>query len=161
MGGGFLQSFQRKFSRPQAPAGQLIYAIGDIHGRADLLGLLLSRIRRDAARQDMPAAAIFLGDYIDKGPEGRAVIDMLTRGPLPGFETIFLKGNHEAELFRFLAEPMHGPLWASYGGAATLRAYGVEPPQGPNPVAGWRAAHLAFRRAVPLAHRALDRKSVV
>ncbi|MBF0110627.1 MAG: serine/threonine protein phosphatase [Magnetococcales bacterium] len=109
------------------PSGLRIYAVGDIHGRADLLGHLLDLINVDALA--IPATtrkmAIFLGDYIDRGDHSREVIDRLLNDPLPGFETVFLKGNHESEMMSFLAQPdpVHG--WLQHGGQATLFSYRV------------------------------------
>jgi serine/threonine protein phosphatase 1 len=146
---------QRPPLRPRAPEGTLIYAVGDIHGRLDLLDKLLSRIRRDAARSQAVApvkpVAVFLGDYIDRGPDSRAVLERLAGDPLPGFETHFLLGNHEAELMGFLRSAARGLGWARHGGAETLESYGVSAPRGEDPVA-WEAARAAFAAAVPADH---------
>lgn len=146
---------QKPPARPCAPDGAVIYAIGDIHGRLDLLDRLLSRIRRDAARSQAVApvkpVAVFLGDYIDRGPASRAVLERLAGDPLPGFETHFLLGNHEAELLGFLRTASRGPGWARHGGAETLEAYGVTAPRGEDPVV-WEAARAAFAAAFPAAH---------
>ena len=112
---------------PAVPAGQRIYAIGDIHGRLDLLDELLQMIRRD---NEMRAplercTLIFLGDYIDRGAESRGVIERLLTGIPDGFERICLKGNHEDFLLRSLSDPDIVPLWMVNGGVATLASYGV------------------------------------
>jgi serine/threonine protein phosphatase 1 len=147
---------QKPPERPCAPEGALVYAIGDVHGRLDLFERLLSRIRRDAARSQAVAAvkpiAVFLGDYIDRGPESRAILERLCNDPLPGFETHCLLGNHEAELLGFLKDAARGPGWARYGGAETLHAYGVTAPRTADPIA-WEAARRAFAEALPASHR--------
>ncbi len=108
------------------PAGSRVYAIGDIHGRADLLEALHAQIAADAAG----AAAgrrvvIYLGDYVDRGLQSREVIDLLLDAPLAGFESVHLKGNHEDFMLRFLDAPKAGPGWFMNGGGATLYSYGV------------------------------------
>lgn len=115
-------------SDPAAPPGQRLYAIGDIHGRADLLDQLHDLILKDRAGADAETQciAIYLGDYIDRGPDSRAVIDRLVHDPLPGFETVHLCGNHDDFLLRFLEDPSIAPLWLANGGDATLSSYGIE-----------------------------------
>src|SRR5690554_5006405 len=96
-----------------APQGERLYAIGDVHGRADLLERLLSRIGEDAALA--PAGTrrvlVYLGDYVDRGLQSREVIDLVLNGTPPGFETICLKGNHEDCMLRFLEDRATGPHW--------------------------------------------------
>lgn len=109
---------------PRVPVGRRIYAIGDIHGRLDLLTLLHQQIRDDAQTAVGDKLVVYLGDYIDRGPASRAVIDALIAAPLPGFARVFLKGNHEDMMLRFLAGPPD-PLWLFNGGIATLASYRV------------------------------------
>jgi serine/threonine protein phosphatase 1 len=117
---------------PQAPAGSRIYAIGDVHGRADLLRRLQGLIHEDAYRRQAPRnVVVYLGDYVDRGDESPAVIDLLLDEPLPSFESFYLKGNHEESVLRFLEDTSVGPAWLFYGGAQTLRSYGVRPPEVP------------------------------
>ncbi|MBE3046381.1 serine/threonine protein phosphatase, partial [Candidatus Bathyarchaeota archaeon] len=83
----------------------MLYVIGDIHGRADLLTELLQLIERDAAGEDANRKQlIFLGDYIDRGPDSRRVIEFLIDRCSAPFEARFLKGNHEQLLLDFLAD---------------------------------------------------------
>ncbi|HWE75848.1 MAG TPA: metallophosphoesterase family protein [Stellaceae bacterium] len=111
------------------PAGTRVYAIGDIHG-----SLVPLRLLRDAIREHADAhpigrkCLIYLGDYIDRGFDSRAVIEMLVNEKLPGFEHVFLKGNHEDGLLRFLADGSNATFWVAYGGIATMFSYGVKPP---------------------------------
>ena len=126
-----LRFWRREKDEPQAPArlpaGQRLYAVGDIHGRLDLLRALLEKIAADAA--NAPEALkriIFIGDYVDRGMESRGVIDLLLQKPPDGFQpSVFLKGNHEDSMLKFLADPVAAQQWLSYGGLATLFSYGV------------------------------------
>jgi serine/threonine protein phosphatase 1 len=113
---------------PSLPQGQLLYAIGDIHGRADLLAALLRDIVDDADRSAAVErrALVFLGDYVDRGPDSRGVVDILL-GDLPrGFEGHFLKGNHEALLLDFLENPTGLDQWLANGAAPTFSSYGID-----------------------------------
>jgi serine/threonine protein phosphatase 1 len=116
---------------PRVAAGELIYAVGDVHGRRDLLLRLLDLIERDGrCRQDgRVVRLIFLGDYIDRGDDSAAVLDVLSNLAVTGIAGIeFLLGNHEAALLDFLREPERGNAWLAYGGRQTLASYGVRPP---------------------------------
>lgn len=110
-----------------------IYAVGDIHGRADLLAPLLSQIEIDIALHPISRpVVVFLGDYIDRGPSSRTVLELLTNKDLP-FETIFLKGNHEAFLLKFLESSEVLDDWRQCGGLETLISFGIKPPINPAP----------------------------
>jgi serine/threonine protein phosphatase 1 len=136
------------------PRGEIVYAIGDIHGRSDLLAELLSLIEQDAAASDTTTKTlVFLGDYVDRGPDSRGVIDLLTTGLPSSFKTHFLKGNHEEFLLDFLADPSSLDGWLRNGGEETLRSYdvdvdGLEACRAP-PMA-WQAA---LQDVLPKAHR--------
>ena len=131
-----------------------MYAIGDIHGRLEPLAELVDRIARDGSRpKARRRVAIFLGDYVDRGLRSREVIDFLLADPLPGFETVFLKGNHEALLLAFLEDAGAGPQWLSAGGLATLVSYGVSARPGPRDRAHVEALRAGFDAALPDAHR--------
>lgn len=101
------------------------YAIGDVHGRADLLADLLAAIRVDAATADRPLL-VFLGDYVDRGPDSRGVIDLVLAG-LPGFDVVRLKGNHEDMMAAFLfgGDRRLADAWLYNGADATLQSYGL------------------------------------
>lgn len=105
----------------------MIYAVGDIHGRQDLLDDLHRRMAEDArSKSDLRPVAIYLGDYVDRGPRSRDVIETLVGNPLEGFEAVHLKGNHEDMMLAFLEAPETGPRWLANGGLATLASYGIE-----------------------------------
>jgi serine/threonine protein phosphatase 1 len=100
------------------------YAIGDIHGMLDLLRDALGWIRADAGRER--SRVVFLGDYVDRGPSSRQVLDLLIAGPPAGYEWVCLRGNHEQMMVDALASPgRDGDVWLDNGGAATMRGYRV------------------------------------
>lgn len=111
--------------RPRVPAGRRVYAVGDIHGRADLLTELLMRIDNDLRlRPDALAIQVFLGDYVDRGPHSREVIDLLIDRQRC-HQTMFLKGNHEDCMLQALADPAALADWKMIGGLSTILSYGV------------------------------------
>ncbi|MBM3646079.1 MAG: serine/threonine protein phosphatase [Alphaproteobacteria bacterium] len=112
---------------PSLQPGHRAYVIGDIHGRADLLAELLAVIKADAMLRPGPGknVIVYLGDFVDRGPQSREVIDLILSDPLPDFAEVRLLGNHDETLLRFLGDPQIGPTWSSYGGDATLLSYGV------------------------------------
>lgn len=140
-------------THPTLPEGQLLYAVGDIHGRLDLLERLLDLIGRDAKASTADRLTlIFLGDYVDRGPDSRGVVERLISDFSRGFDVHFLKGNHEAILLDFLAEPWRLDHWLQNGGEETMRSYGVDTErlaQLGAPAAAWRQA---FAEALPEAH---------
>ena len=100
----------------------VIYAVGDIHGYADLLDDLMAQIERDAAQyRDRPIEVVFVGDYVDRGPDSRGVIASLRRWQ-PGFSLTFLKGNHEHLLVQTIAQPGL-EVGADMGQAETFESY--------------------------------------
>ena len=101
-----------------------VYVIGDVHGRLDLLDRVIAAIHRDVEEPGPGALTVTLGDYIDRGPASRGVIDRLSENPFPT-PYVALKGNHEALLEDFLADPKIGPHWWRLGGIETLHSYGV------------------------------------
>jgi len=116
----------KRSPEPRVPEGWQIYAVGDIHGRADLLRDLHQKIAGDAATAGaVRNVVVYLGDYIDRGPASREVVDILIEQPLAGFEAIHLRGNHEDFLLRFLEDSSVGRTWMFNGGRATLESYGI------------------------------------
>jgi len=139
---------------PSLPDGQLLYAIGDIHGRLDLLGMLLATIEADAAQsRSSQKTLVFLGDYIDRGPDSRGVVEVLLDGLPPDFEPHFLKGNHEALLLAFLDDASTLHQWLINDAKTTMRSYGVDVRLLEREVTSpetWRGAFVA---ALPESHR--------
>jgi serine/threonine protein phosphatase 1 len=152
---------------PTVPAGTRVYAIGDSHGCVERLRALHQAILadRDAAPAAGPPATrwvvVYLGDYVDRGPDSRGVIDLLLSDPLPGFESVYLKGNHEDLMLGVLDEGQAPMTWLVNGGGATLESYGIDPeevtrdsrdrpPRGLAP--RLPAAHLDFLHGLALSH---------
>jgi serine/threonine protein phosphatase 1 len=138
--------------QPRGPAGRRLYAIGDVHGRLDLLHALLEQI--DADIRTRPSGEIvlaFLGDLIDRGPDSRGVIDLVRSQPIAGARTVTLKGNHEDCLVRGLnGEPALLADWLGFGGYECAQSYGVEI----GALFGRAPAEIEpiIAQAVPLAH---------
>ena len=130
----------------------LIYAIGDIHGRYDLLCDLLRRIARDQASDARTPLLVFCGDYIDRGPDSDLVIETLLwlqqAGPWP---LVLLKGNHEQVLLEFTDDPIRARGWLQVGGDAVFSAYGLEPPDAGDEF-GLIEARDALMDAMPASH---------
>ncbi len=151
----------------RVPSGCVVYVIGDVHGRADLLDRIHAAIRDNARRATaVRRVAVYLGDYIDRGPDSCRAVETLVRQPLAGFETVALKGNHEDLLLRFLdGDDEAGGHWLTYGGRDTLASYGIAtPPAGVQSAAALAelrarvagqmpASHLQFFRALKVRHR--------
>ena len=106
----------------------MIYSIGDIHGRLDLLGVLRRKILKDAETKEGSHKIIFLGDYVDRGPDGKGVLDYLMSEPFDGFEHIFLRGNHEDMLVDSLLGTKNSlSFYLENGGNSTVRSFGLDP----------------------------------
>lgn len=134
------------------PKAHRAYAIGDVHGRLDLLDEMLATIAADnKARKPARTTIIFLGDLIDRGPQSFEVVERL-RTYHPGFANlVFLMGNHEEVLLRILSgETDILPDWLRFGGAECARSYGLDPVdlETREPAAALRL----LRRAVPKEH---------
>ena len=137
---------------PKAPKGYRAYAVGDVHGRLDLLDRLLAKIEQDVARR--PARRVLLvmlGDLIDRGPDSRGVVERLRAYRHERIKPYFLSGNHEEVLLRIL-KGERGVLanWLKYGGAECLRSYGCDPSQFDQ--RNERAALSAVAQAIPPEH---------
>ena len=136
------------------PKGTRIYAIGDVHGRDDLLEQVFARVDRHIATHpvDRPIQ-VLLGDYIDRGPNSRDVLErLITR--LGSLETVLLKGNHETCLLEFLNKPSMLQSWGQMGGFETLMSYGITPSLDADAEAQTKLA-TALQAAVPKPHLVL------
>lgn len=147
--------FQGKPPAAAAPADERLYAVGDIHGCAGLLTRLLAKI--DADPCDKKRRLIFLGDYVDRGEDSKAVIDTLLAIGASAPDTIFLKGNHEQAILDFLDAPDRNEDWLHWGGDKTLESYGVADiwQKSPADLAEalahrMPAAHLSFLKSLAL-----------
>ena len=123
---------RRLFFRTKSPVGpknHRAYAIGDVHGRLDLLDRLLKRVESDIAERPAgKVSIIFLGDLIDRGSHSAQVVERLRTYECAGAGTHFIMGNHEEVMLRVLeGEPGVLSSWLRFGGAETLQSYGVDP----------------------------------
>jgi len=140
---------------PACVAGELIYAIGDIHGRYDLLKKMLARIVADASERAHGRLPILVlcGDYVDRGPDSARVLTALDWIRRDGrVQLRLIKGNHEAAFLAFLKDPQDGEPWLRFGGDATLRSYGVTPPADPADQAEMIRARDDLLEHMPAAH---------
>lgn len=152
----------------RTPPDTVIYAVGDIHGRADLLAAIQALIAADAPRREARRRqVVYLGDYVSRGGDSREVVDRVRNWLPEGFERIALKGNHEDLLLRFLdGELDAGRHWFDYDGLDTLAHYGVaiddRRARDDASVSALRdrfaaalpQAHLDFFRSLPASHGA-------
>jgi len=146
---------------PAVPDGERLYAIGDVHGRLDLLDQLLARIAQDdAARGAARTRLILLGDLIDRGPDSRGVVERAIALCAGDADVTVLQGNHEEMMLAALrsegSEAMR--FFIRCGGRETLLSYGISPDEFEEGSLGdLRAlalervpeAHVAFLDALP------------
>lgn len=172
-----MRVFRKLFSKAQPEnkrpyslsPGQLVYAVGDVHGRFDLLQKLIALIEADRnERNDIEhCTVVFLGDYVDRGFQSNDVIEWLATVDLNWAKVVTLRGNHEAMLLDFLRDPAANEAWLHFGGMAVLASYSVRLRE--NEVGDYdvvRAAseleeampnaHLEFLKELPLFHRLDD-----
>lgn len=130
------------------------YAIGDVHGRFDLLAPLVRAVAEDATSSTEPPRLVLMGDYVDRGERSREVLDYALDlvGDDPGTtdgDVVMLRGNHEEMLLGFLADPVEaGPRWLRNGGLQTLLSYGVGGAFTANDPDALAQAASALRRAM-------------
>ena len=133
-----------------------IYAIGDVHGRVDLINRMLQMVARDIAAQtdDRKPMIVFLGDYIDRGDNSKDVLDVLigVKDDLPSDSLHYLMGNHEAAILSFLQDPANKAEWLRFGGLQTLLSYGVSPPKSNPEAADLVAVADSLRAAMGQQH---------
>lgn len=143
----------------RTPQDTRVYAIGDVHGRRDLLDLLLDAIALDALGAPARRVLVMLGDYIDRGDNSFGVMERLvqlkSKQLLGDFEVHLLMGNHEIMMLDFLADLSNGQVsngvWLNNGGTQMLASYGVHPPFTPD------QAREQLRKALPKSHRKIFR----
>lgn len=148
----FPTSLSRKRRQPRVPDGVRVFAVGDIHGRLDLLDRVLNAIDSDTTKSPISdSIEVFLGDYVDRGPDSRSVLDRLVARNRAR-QTIFLKGNHETFLAEFANKPPILSDWQRVGGLETLMSYGLTPSINADADTQARLA-AALDQAMPLSHR--------
>jgi serine/threonine protein phosphatase 1 len=106
--------------------GGTAYAVGDVHGKLNLLKALVDRIRADVANPATPGpkTLVFMGDYVDRGEDSRGVLEYLAALDIPDCELVFLRGNHEQQMVDFIDEPLAKRRWLDWGGRETLASFG-------------------------------------
>ena len=126
-----LNRSSRPHSAPAGATGYRAYAVGDVHGRLDLLQDLLAKIHAELQHHPAPKAVlVFVGDLIDRGPSSAQVVERLRTYQRDGIRTVFLLGNHEEVLLRILGgDASLIDKWRWFGGAECLQSYGVDPAQ--------------------------------
>lgn len=140
---------------PSVPDEAVVWAVGDIHGRLDLLLPMIEAIAADlhasaAARR----VVVFLGDYIDRGPDSRGVLRLLAGlSRTQGVEWRFLKGNHEQAMLEFLHDPSAGARWCEYGGDSALRSYGLRAPELAHRTEAWAPVAADLRHKLTARER--------
>jgi serine/threonine protein phosphatase 1 len=111
---------------PCVPEDIRLYAVGDIHGRTDLLGAMAGLIESDRkSAQCKEALTVFLGDYVDRGPDSAGVLARLSKGDFPT-PIVALRGNHEQMLLDFLEDETVLEAWRLYGGLETLNSFNID-----------------------------------
>jgi serine/threonine protein phosphatase 1 len=122
---GFGKRSSASRGNPSVPAGCRVFAVGDVHGRDDLLARLSDQIAADLKGADCHQfLTVFLGDYVDRGPNSAAVIERLSSGSFPT-PIVTLRGNHEEMLLNFLKDDATLETWRLNGGLETLHSYKV------------------------------------
>lgn len=132
------------------PDGLRVYAIGDVHGCLVQLNSLLALIAEDCANSATRFQIIFLGDYVDRGPDSKGVIDTML-AMREKLNVCFIRGNHDQVMLDFLEDPALYRNWRDFGGRETLLSYGVTPPLFDNERV-FTEARDALRVALPENH---------
>lgn len=135
----------------------VVYAIGDVHGCYDELRALEEKILVDALRFSGRKIIIMLGDYVDRGPQSRRVVEHLMAPPPKGFLRVCLAGNHEVAMLAYLDGHLSREPWLNVGGRETLFSYGFDPDRLATLYATSEAVDARIREAVPASHVAFLR----
>jgi serine/threonine protein phosphatase 1 len=137
---------------PSTENGERIYAIGDVHGRYDLLKQLLDTVGEHSNARGTPAALhiVFLGDLVDRGPDSAKVVDLVAELERGTDQIIALMGNHEEAMLQALdGDLMVLRKWLEVGGAQTVQSYGLDLPE---PGADLRRYARQLKKAIPAKH---------
>jgi serine/threonine protein phosphatase 1 len=135
----------------------VVYAIGDVHGCLEELLALEGAIRRDALQFRGRKIIIMLGDYVDRGPNSRRVIEHLMAPPPDGFQRICLAGNHEVAMLSYLDGQLSREPWLGVGGRETLYSYGLDPARMADLYGSSEVVDARIREAIPDTHIAFMR----
>ena len=149
------RDWPRFHKTPAKVGGELVYAVGDIHGRYDLFKEVVAWIVGDARSRQRGRTPVLVtcGDYVDRGPDSASVLTALDWIRRDGrVQLRALKGNHEAAFLSFLADPQEGAPWLGFGGDATLRSFGVRPPADVHDITEMIRARDDLLEVMPAAH---------
>ncbi|OHV90241.1 metallophosphoesterase family protein [Mesorhizobium sp. ORS 3428] len=135
----------------------VVYAVGDVHGCHDELRALEQKIELDAQAFRGRKIIIMLGDYVDRGPNSRRVIEHLMAPPPKGFTRVCLAGNHEVAMLAYLDGDLPREPWLRVGGMETLFSYGVDPARLSNLYGSSDEVDARIRAVIPAAHVAFMR----
>jgi serine/threonine protein phosphatase 1 len=152
---------RREIAPATIPDGQRVYAVGDIHGRLDLLEKLWAMIEADAANTGLRKTVVFVGDYVDRGRHSKGVIDFLLKIKQDA-DVVCLRGNHDQAVLDFITDPKFYRTWKPFGAPETLLSYGVKPPRFDDEaefekardefVANCPQAHFEFLQSLPYSY---------
>lgn len=135
----------------------VVYAIGDVHGCYDELSTLEQKIELDALQFRGRKIIIMLGDYVDRGPNSRRVVEHLMAPPPEGFMRVCLAGNHEVAMLAYLDGHLSLEPWLRVGGRETLFSYGIDPDRLGDLYGSSEEVDERIREAVPATHVAFMR----
>jgi serine/threonine protein phosphatase 1 len=142
---------QARDKRPKIPSGKRVYAVGDVHGRADTLATVLCRIDADLSAYPIAQPIqVFLGDYVDRGLHSRQVVDTLLERRRQ-HDLVLLKGNHEECVSQVLLDASQMTKWKEMGGTTTLFSYGITSSLGGDRQTD-EQVRAAFRSKMPQSH---------
>lgn len=144
------------FSSARPPPGLRLYAVGDLHGRLDLLTTFHRHVAAEL-QADAPAdwRIVYLGDYVDRGPDSRGVLEFLAEARIRDARHVVVAGNHDLGLLDFLAKPDPCGTFITHGGIETAASYGVHAAHFGAVEEGGEALHAfhsALKAAIPNAH---------
>ncbi|WP_189407218.1 metallophosphoesterase family protein [Mesorhizobium sp. M1A.F.Ca.ET.072.01.1.1] len=135
----------------------VVYAIGDVHGCYDELRTLEQKIELDALQFRGRKTIIMLGDYVDRGPNSRRVVEHLMAPPPEGFMRVCLAGNHEVAMLAYLDGHLSLEPWLRVGGRETLFSYGIDPDRLADLYGSSEEVDERIREAIPATHVAFMR----
>jgi serine/threonine protein phosphatase 1 len=135
-----------------ADAFSAIYAVGDVHGCYLELLQAECRILQDASTRDGRKLIVMLGDYVDRGPSSRRVVEHLMKPLTPQIERVSLCGNHDDSFCHFLEDPSAGRRWLDFAAAATLYSYGMDIDRALQQAGGYAGLAPLLAKAIPASH---------
>jgi serine/threonine protein phosphatase 1 len=129
-----------------------IYAVGDIHGCHDKLVVACRAISADTGVPQGKKLAVFLGDYVDRGMQSKAVLNYISNSANFDFDCLFLCGNHDEAFLAFCRNPERQLSWLDLGGRETLMSYGIDADHMLNSSGGIASLSEAVAQVIPTRH---------